>query len=96
VVAGETPTGKFYMRYATGPSGIRGFSVGYDKSAAPDFERALIAVSNSFQPFPDPARMAAGAAAAAVAAPPAAPGPQAAVPLPPRPPAPPPVPKKPS
>ncbi|HEX2555674.1 MAG TPA: peptidoglycan-binding domain-containing protein [Microvirga sp.] len=87
VIAGETPTGRFYMRYASGAAGIRGFSVGYDKGTAPDFERALIAISNSFQPFPDPARLAAAGAAAAAAVP------AATAPLPPRPPAP--APKKP-
>ena len=34
VVAGETATGKFFTRAAVGPSGIRGFSVGYDKGSA--------------------------------------------------------------
>ncbi len=85
VIAGETATGKFYMRYASGPTGLRGFSIGYDKSVAPDFERSIIAISNSFQPFPDPARIQAAATAAGVANAAAA-----APPLPPRPPAPPP------
>lgn len=85
VVAGETPTGKFYMRYAAGPAGIRGFSVGYGKGVAPDFDRTVVAIANSFQPFPDASRPAPAAAAAVATAPP----------LPPRPPAPAPAPKRP-
>ncbi|HEX8166652.1 MAG TPA: serine protease [Beijerinckiaceae bacterium] len=62
VVSGETQTGKFYTRYALGPGGaIRGFSLGYDK-AAKDFDRTVIAIANSFQPFPGAADAAAGPA----------------------------------
>jgi hypothetical protein len=53
VVSGETQTGKFYTRYASGPGGIRGFSLGYDKSAAKEFDRTVIAIANSFTPFPE-------------------------------------------
>jgi hypothetical protein len=53
VVSGETPTGKFYQRYASGPTGVRGFSLGYDKALAKDFDRTVIAIANSFAPFPD-------------------------------------------
>jgi peptidoglycan hydrolase-like protein with peptidoglycan-binding domain len=52
VVGGETATGKFYTRAAVGPGGIRGFSLGYDKELAKDLDRAVIAVANSFVPFP--------------------------------------------
>jgi peptidoglycan hydrolase-like protein with peptidoglycan-binding domain len=52
VVSGETPTGKFYTRYAGGPGGIRGFSIGYDKLLAKDVDRLVIAIANSFVPFP--------------------------------------------
>ncbi|MGO4704853.1 peptidoglycan-binding protein [Microvirga sp. 2MCAF38] len=52
VIAGETPTGKFYTRYASGPSGIRAFSIGYDKSLAPQIDRLVVAIANSFTPFP--------------------------------------------
>jgi len=56
VVSGETPTGKFYLRYAAGPGGLlRGFSLGYDKTLAKDFDRTVIAIANSFAPFPHPA-----------------------------------------
>lgn len=63
VIAGETPTGRFYTRYASGPAGVHGFSLGYDK-AIRDFDRIVVAIANSFVPFPE-----AGAAAAAPAAP---------------------------
>lgn len=53
VVTGETQTGKFYTRYAAGPDGLRGFSLGYDKSLAATFDRVVIAISNSFTPFPE-------------------------------------------
>ena len=62
VVSGETPAGKFYTRYAIGPGGLRGFSVGYDKALATDFDRMVLAIANSFVPFPG---LIAGAAAAA-------------------------------
>ncbi|MFL5146959.1 MAG: peptidoglycan-binding protein [Microvirga sp.] len=68
VVSGETATGKFYTRYASGPGGIRGFSLGYDKAAAKAFDRTVIAIANSFTPFPE-----AASAAATGPAPPARP-----------------------
>lgn len=52
VVGGETPGGKFFSRYALGPPGIRAFSIGYDKALAADIDRVVVAVSNSFVPFP--------------------------------------------
>src|SRR4051794_1119279 len=67
VVSGETAGGKFYTRYASGPGGIRGFSLGYDKTAAKAFDRTVIAIANSFTPFPD------AAASAAAPTPPARP-----------------------
>ncbi|HKG77326.1 MAG TPA: trypsin-like peptidase domain-containing protein [Beijerinckiaceae bacterium] len=51
VITGETPTGKFYIRQDSGRAGIRGFSLGYDK-AIKDFDRVVIAIANSFTPFP--------------------------------------------
>ncbi|AWM88174.1 peptidoglycan-binding protein [Microvirga sp. 17 mud 1-3] len=53
VIAGETPTGKFYTRYADGPGGIRAFSIGYDKSVAAQTDRLVVAIANSFVPFPE-------------------------------------------
>lgn len=52
VIAGETPTGKFYTRYAANAESIRAFSVGYDKALAPQFDRMVVAIANSFTPFP--------------------------------------------
>lgn len=69
VIAGETPTGKFYTRYAAGPNGLRGFSIGYDKAVAPQVDRFVVAIANSFIPFPPPAAPAAVAQAPAPAAP---------------------------
>jgi peptidoglycan hydrolase-like protein with peptidoglycan-binding domain len=68
VVSGETATGKFYTRYAAGPGGLRGFSLGYDKAVAKEFDRTLIAIANSFAPFPS-----AESAVASPAVPPARP-----------------------
>ena len=53
VVAGETASGKFYTRYGSGTEGLRGFSIGYDKTVAPQFDRLVVAIANSFTPFPD-------------------------------------------
>ena len=52
VIAGETPAGKFYTRYSGGAAGIRGFSIGYDKALAPQFDRIVVAIAGSFTPFP--------------------------------------------
>lgn len=52
VVAGETPTGKFFRRQALGPAGLRGFSIGYDKSMATTFDKVVTAIADSFEPFP--------------------------------------------
>ncbi|MGY2051996.1 peptidoglycan-binding domain-containing protein [Methylobacterium sp. JK268] len=72
VVTGETAQGKFYIRYASGPSGLRGFSLAYDKALAPEVDRLVIAVANSFTPFP-----AEAAPVAAARAPEPPPAPQA-------------------
>jgi peptidoglycan hydrolase-like protein with peptidoglycan-binding domain len=79
VIAGETAGGKFYTRYASGPDGIRGFSIGYDKTVSPDFERQVVAIANSFVAFTS------AAPPAAVAAAPAAPPAPRPTPAPPRP-----------
>lgn len=75
VVSGETATGKFYRRLSAGPQGLRGFSIGYDKSLGPSLDRLVIAVANSFDPFPT------GPAPRAVSTV-AIPGPGAALPQP--------------
>jgi hypothetical protein len=59
VIAGETAGGKFYTRYSAGTEGLRGFSIGYDKALAPQFDRMVVAIANSFTPFPAQAAPAA-------------------------------------
>ena len=78
VVTGETATGKFYRRLASGPQGLRGFSIGYDKALAPGVDKLVIAIAASFDPFPTGPMPAAptspaGAVASGVVAPPVAP-----------------------
>lgn len=76
VVAGETPTGKFFRRQALGPSGLRGFSVGYDKGVSATFDKVVTAIADSFEPFPSgaaPAPAPAAPGAPAVASAPAQP-----------------------
>jgi hypothetical protein len=51
VVSGETPGGRFYTRYGAGPEGLRGVSIGFDKSLGKDADRLVIAIANSFAPF---------------------------------------------
>jgi peptidoglycan hydrolase-like protein with peptidoglycan-binding domain len=80
VISGETAGGKFFTRFASGPDGIRGFSISYDKTAT-DFDRHVIAIANSFVPFPG----AAQAQTAAVATPAPAAAVPRPVPAPPRP-----------
>ncbi|MGO4664795.1 S1 family peptidase [Bosea sp. 2RAB26] len=74
VVTGETPSGRFYRRLSSGPGGLRGFSIGYDKALAPSIDKLVIAIASSFEPFPTgPAPATAGPAVASVATPGAAP-----------------------
>ncbi|PTM41051.1 trypsin-like peptidase domain-containing protein [Bosea sp. 124] len=65
VVTGETPTGKFYRRLAAGPSGLRGFSIGYDKALSGTVDKLVIAIASSFEPFPTGPLPAASAIASA-------------------------------
>ncbi|SFG44509.1 serine protease [Methylobacterium gossipiicola] len=79
VVTAETATGKSYIRYAAGAAGLRGLTLGYDKGLADSFDRLVIAIANSFVPFPEAAPTVPVARAAPVSppAPPSA-APQAA------------------
>jgi hypothetical protein len=52
VIAGETQNGRFYQRYGVSPDGLRGVSIGYDKTLGKDVERLVIAIANSFNPAP--------------------------------------------
>ncbi len=65
VVTGETANGEFYVRYALGQEGLRGFTFAYDKSVKPDASRLMIAIANSFVPFPGTVPLPAPAAQAA-------------------------------
>ncbi|RVU17196.1 peptidoglycan-binding protein [Methylobacterium oryzihabitans] len=81
VVTGETATGKFYIRYAAGAAGVRGFTLAYDKALARDLDRLMIAIANSFVPFPAEAPPVAPVAASPPVRPAApAPAPAAAAP----------------
>ena len=82
VVTAETAGGRSYVRYAAGPRGVRGFALGYDRALAGEVDRLVIAIANSFVPFPEavppgvtaaaaPAASPIGAQAAKAAAPPA-------------------------
>jgi len=71
VVTAETPSGKSYIRYAAGAAGLRGLTLGYDKGLAESFDRLVIAIANSFVPFPDAPPAAAVARTAPVPPPPA-------------------------
>ncbi len=75
VVAGETPSGKFFRRQASGPSGLRGFSVGYDKAVSATFDKVVTVIADSFEPFPTGPAPAAPSTGPAVASQPAAPPP---------------------
>ena len=55
VVTGETASGRFYIRQAAAAEGVRGFTIAYDKALAPELDRLVIAIANSFAPFADPA-----------------------------------------
>ncbi|MGX7705958.1 peptidoglycan-binding domain-containing protein [Methylobacterium sp. Gmos1] len=79
VVTGETAGGKFYIRHAAGPAGVRGFTLSYDKGSAREMDRLVIAIANSFVPFPGEAPTAAPRPVATLPEPAApAPGPATA------------------
>jgi peptidoglycan hydrolase-like protein with peptidoglycan-binding domain len=70
VVAGETPQGKFFQRMARLPdSSLRGFTISYDKTLSPEWDRLTVAAANTFFPAgaPAPAAVAAPARPAAPA-----------------------------
>ncbi|GGH06377.1 hypothetical protein GCM10007036_00730 [Alsobacter metallidurans] len=53
VVAAEFDGRKTYTRLSAGPGGLRGFTFTYPASA-PDLDRMVIAIANSFEAFPAP------------------------------------------
>lgn len=74
VVTAETAQGKSYIRYAAGPEGVRGFTIGYGKASSGEVDRLVIAIANSFAPFESgpPAAVPERGPAPAVALPPVA------------------------
>jgi hypothetical protein len=54
VIAGETPAGRFHTQYGSGPDGLRGFSIGYDKALSSEIDPLVVAIAASFVPFPAP------------------------------------------
>ncbi|BAU90030.1 peptidoglycan binding domain-containing protein [Methylorubrum populi] len=68
VVTAETAGGRSYIRYAEGPQGIRGFTLGYDRALAETVDRLVIAVANNFTPFPEATPAASAPAAPTTAA----------------------------
>ncbi|RDJ20779.1 serine protease [Bosea caraganae] len=82
VITGETATGKFYRRLSSGPAGLRGFSIGYDKALTPVVDPMVIAIAASFEPFPTGPMPAAAPAVASASGATPAPGSQPAVPPP--------------
>ncbi|MGU3538622.1 serine protease [Methylobacterium sp. A54F] len=52
VVRGETGAGRSYVRYDAGPAGVRGFALSYERGAEEQVEPVVIAIANSFVPFP--------------------------------------------
>ncbi|CAO4184511.1 serine protease [Methylorubrum aminovorans] len=74
VITAETAGGRSYIRYAEGPAGIRGFTIGYDRSVSETVDRLVIAIANTFTPFPDGAPAATAPAAAGPAPRPPVPG----------------------
>ncbi len=71
VVSGEEGPRRFYTRVAAGPQGLRGYTFRYPAAEAASADRLMIAIANSFEPFPgtefavNPARQPQGSASPA-------------------------------
>ena len=52
VVSGEEGTRKFYTRLANGPDGVRGYTFRYPIDQSATLDRIMIAIANTFEPFP--------------------------------------------
>ncbi|MGL4441203.1 MAG: peptidoglycan-binding domain-containing protein [Bosea sp. (in: a-proteobacteria)] len=76
VVSGEEGGRKFYTRLAQGPGGVRGYTFRYPIAEAATLDRIMIAIANTFEPFPgtdvaaNPSRLPAPATPPAVVPPP--------------------------
>jgi peptidoglycan hydrolase-like protein with peptidoglycan-binding domain len=79
VTAADLDGRKTYTRVSSGPGGLRGFTFTYPTAGGPELDRLVIAVANSFEPFPTaPAKPLAAASPSQPAAPqPSAPPPAA-------------------
>jgi peptidoglycan hydrolase-like protein with peptidoglycan-binding domain len=80
VVSGEEGGRRFYTRVAEGPQGLRGYTFRFPLTEAATGDRLMVAIANSFEPFPgteiaaNPARSATNPATSTPAAtPPTAP-----------------------
>ncbi len=75
VVSGEEGARKFYTRLANGPDGVRGYTFRYPIDQAQTLDRIMIAIANTFEPFPgtdiaaNPARVGAQPPVGQLAAP---------------------------
>ncbi len=67
VVTGESGTRRFYTRFGAAPGGMRGFTLSYEGDLAKTMDRVVIAVANSFEPFPSANAAGSPGAAAAIA-----------------------------
>jgi hypothetical protein len=85
IVSGEEAARKFYERMAKAPAGsadpaaLRGFRFSYPAAQSAEMDRMVVAIANSFEPFPVAASTASGERVAAATAtapptPPPAPG----------------------
>lgn len=52
VLSGEEGTRKFYTRIAQGAAGLRGYTFRYPAAEAAAMDRLMIAMANTFEPFP--------------------------------------------
>jgi hypothetical protein len=52
VISGEEGGRRFYTRLAQGPGAIRGYTFRYPVDQAASLDRIMIAIANSFEPFP--------------------------------------------
>jgi hypothetical protein len=79
VLSGEEGARRFYTRIAQGPDGLRGYTFRYPAAEAATMERVMIALANSFEPFPAVAAVAATPQRPAPAQPPVSAPPATAV-----------------
>ena len=69
VVSGDEGARKFYTRVAQGPAGIRAYTFRYPAAEAKAMDRLMVAIANTFEPFPGTAVAANPSRAPAQAAP---------------------------